>query len=118
MDLEAKRVEYESAGFDVADVDPDDPIVRAWSGAFGDLFTPMSEAPAGLADHFRYPEDLFRVQTNVYGKYQFDDPNEFFNRDAAWSVAQAPPLIPEATNAAVADPTATAFLSRFATVMS
>jgi hypothetical protein len=87
-------------------VDPDDPIVRAWSGAFPDLFTPISEAPAGLADHFRYPEDLFRVQTNVYGKYQFDDPNEFFNRDAAWSVAQAPPLIPEATNAAVTDPDA------------
>jgi uncharacterized membrane protein (UPF0182 family) len=86
--------------------DPNDPIVRAWSGAFPDLFTPMSEAPTGLAEHFRYPEDLFRVQTNIYGKYQFDDPNEFFNRDAAWSVAQAPPLIPEATNAAVTDPDA------------
>jgi uncharacterized membrane protein (UPF0182 family) len=31
----------------------------------------------------------------MYAKYHFDDPNLFFNRDGAWSVAQAPPLEPE-----------------------
>lgn len=76
-------------------VDADDPIVSTWSAAFPDLFTPVSEAPAALVDHFRYPEDLFRVQTNMYGRYQFDDPSLFFNRDAAWSVAQASPKEPE-----------------------
>ena len=66
-----------------------------WRDAFPKLFTDGDKAPDSLRKHFRYPEDLFRVQTNVYAKYHFDDPNLFFNRDGAWSVAQAPPLEPE-----------------------
>jgi uncharacterized membrane protein (UPF0182 family) len=82
-------------------VDPDDPIITAWGRAFPDLFSGEGEAPAGLVEHFRYPEDLFRVQTNVYGRYQFDDATLFFNRDAAWSVAQAPPTEPESVSGVV-----------------
>lgn len=76
-------------------VDPTDPIAKTWSKAFPKLFTDVKKAPASLTSHFRYPEDLFRVQTNTYAKYHFDDPTLFFNRDGAWSVAQAPPLEPE-----------------------
>ena len=47
-------------------------------------------------EHLRYPEDLFRVQTNVYSKYQLD-PALFFERDGAWSVAQAPAVAPRET---------------------
>ena len=80
-------------------VDPKDPIIRTWASAFPDLFTPKSQVPPALAAHFRYPEDLFRVQSNVFGRYQFSDPNLFFNRNAAWSVAQAPPTEPEGSTA-------------------
>ena len=76
-------------------IDTKDPIINAWREAFPKLFTDATKAPAGLRAHFRYPEDLFRVQTNMYAKYHFDDPTLFFNRDGAWSVAQAPPLEPE-----------------------
>ncbi|MFM8957158.1 MAG: UPF0182 family protein, partial [Actinomycetota bacterium] len=82
-------------------VDGDDPLITAWSKVFPKLFTDVSEAPEELVRHFRYPEDLFRVQTNVYGRYQFDDATLFFNRDAAWSVAQAPPTEPEAVSGVV-----------------
>jgi uncharacterized membrane protein (UPF0182 family) len=82
-------------------VDANDPIVASWSKAFPDLFTDVSEAPEELTSHFRYPEDLFRVQTNVYGRYQFDDATLFFNRDAAWSVAQAPASEPESVTGVV-----------------
>ena len=82
-------------------VDQNDPIINAWTKAFPDLLTPVAEAPEELTRHFRYPEDLFRVQTNVYGRYQFDDATLFFNRDAAWSVAQAPPTEPEAVSGVV-----------------
>lgn len=71
-------------------VDTKDPIAQMWKSAFPDLFTDKSEVPEELAAHFRYPEDLFRVQTNMFGRYQFDDATLFFNRDAAWTVAQAP----------------------------
>jgi uncharacterized membrane protein (UPF0182 family) len=80
-------------------MDTKDPIARMWKSAFPDLFTSKKEVPATLSAHFRYPEDLFRVQTNIFGRYQFDDATLFFNRDAAWSVAQAPASEPEGSNA-------------------
>ncbi len=70
-------------------VDDDDPILDVWSSAFPDLFTPGDEMPAELREHLRYPEDLFRVQTDLYSKYQVE-PEAFFQRIGAWSVAQAP----------------------------
>lgn len=76
-------------------VDESDPITKTWSAIFPDLFESVSQAPSELVDHFRYPEDLFRVQTNMFGRYQFGDAALFFNRDAAWSVAQAPPTEPD-----------------------
>lgn len=79
-------------------VDPNDPIIQTWSSVFPTLFTAVPDAESELVSHFRYPEDLFRVQTNMYGRYQFGDPALFFNRDAAWSVAQAPPTEPDATS--------------------
>jgi len=76
-------------------LDTKDPIALMWNAAFPDLFAKKSTVPAELSAHFRYPEDLFRVQTNMFGRYQFDDATLFFNRDAAWSVAQAPANAPE-----------------------
>ena len=70
-------------------VDDEDPIVQAWESVFDDLFTPLDEMPAELREHLRYPEDLFRVQTELYSKYQVPADN-FFSRNGAWSVAQAP----------------------------
>ena len=79
-------------------MDSKDPIARMWRAAFPGLFVKGSEVDPQLAAHFRYPEDLFRVQTNLFGRYQFDDATLFFNRDAAWSVSQAPATEPEESN--------------------
>jgi uncharacterized membrane protein (UPF0182 family) len=79
-------------------MDPDDPIIQAWQGAFGDLFTPREQMPEELREHLRYPEDLFRVQTDVYSKYRLD-PSVFFERRGAWSVAQAPTIDPRQSTA-------------------
>ena len=85
-------------------VDSSDPIIKAWQAVFPKLFRPISEVDPKLSEHFRYPEDLFRVQSNLYGKYQFDDATLFFNRDAAWSVAQAPPRAPESSSSVGVSP--------------
>jgi uncharacterized membrane protein (UPF0182 family) len=71
-------------------VDDNDPVLKVWESAFPGLFRPQAEMPSGLADHLRYPEELFRIQTAAYSKYQLP-PNQFFDRIGAWSVAQAPP---------------------------
>ena len=81
-------------------VDEQDPILAAWRSAFPNLFTPLEQMPVGLREHLRYPEDLFRIQTDVYSKYRID-PAFFFQRDGkAWSVAQAPSPAPTNSNGA------------------
>ena len=83
-------------------VDDSDPILQAWRSAFPDLFTDNSEIPDELREHFRYPEDLFRVQTERYSKYRISA-EQFFDRQGAWSVAQEPPGTPSpATTTGVA----------------
>jgi uncharacterized membrane protein (UPF0182 family) len=84
-------------------VDDTDPILRAWSSAFPDLFTDRADMPAELAEHLRYPEDLFRVQTDLYSKYQIA-PEDFFQRTGAWSVAQAPSVDRQDTSRVVSSP--------------
>ena len=71
-------------------VDDEDPIVRAYMKAFPELFTPGSEISDALRAHLRYPEDLFRVQTNMYGRYHIQAPNEFYNAGDAWDISQDP----------------------------
>ncbi len=82
----------------------DDPIIEAYRKAFPKLFTDASEMPAELIEHLRYPEDLFRVQTNVWGRYHIDDVNDFYTNNDAWNVAQDPgtasaPTATSSTNA-------------------
>src|SRR5262249_25747268 len=43
-----------------------DPIADAYGDIFGDLFRPIAEAPPSIAAHWRYPEFLFDVQSDVY----------------------------------------------------
>ncbi len=70
--------------------DEEDPILRTWRKAFPDLFTDKSEMDQELLDHIRYPEDLFRTQTNAWASYQLSNPLEFYSRGEAWNVAQDP----------------------------
>lgn len=71
-------------------VDPSDPIVNAYQKAFPALFAGVDEMPAELKAHWRYPEDLFRVQTNMFGRYHISDPKSFYEKSSSWSVAQDP----------------------------
>ncbi len=68
----------------------DDPILDAYSDAFPDLFTPFDEMPPEIQAHLRYPEDLFRVQTNVWGRYHLTESQEFYEQAGGWAVAQDP----------------------------
>ena len=71
-------------------MDPEDPLVSAYGLAFEGLFTPASEMPPSLVGHLRYAEDLFRVQTELWGSYHVDDTENFYQRAAEWSVSQDP----------------------------
>jgi uncharacterized membrane protein (UPF0182 family) len=71
--------------------DDKDPVLKAWNKAFGgDLIVPKAETPPTLAAHFRYPQDLFKVQRNLLTKFHVTDPRAFFSGQDFWQVPNAP----------------------------
>lgn len=83
-------------------VDTEDPIIQAWRKAFPDLFSDLEDAPDGLEDHFRYPEDLFMVQSQMWARYHVGDADTFYNGNDAWTVPQEPGVVPIGEEAAPA----------------
>ncbi len=70
--------------------DPDDPLINAYSQEFPGLFRDASVMPEEVAAHLRYPQDLFVMQTAMWGLYQLDDAGDLFTGDLRWTVAANP----------------------------
>lgn len=68
--------------------DPDDPLLQAYRNLFPDLFEPASNMPADLRRHVRYPEMIFRVQSDIYRLFHMRDPDTFYNKSDAWDTAK------------------------------
>ena len=66
--------------------DPDDPLLAAWGRVFPGLLTGADEMPAEIAEHLRYPSDLFMLQAEVYKTYHMLDPKVFYNKEDLWSI--------------------------------
>ena len=80
--------------------DPD-PVLQTWNKAFGgDLIRPESEVSDELRAHFRYPEDLFKVQRELLTQYHVTDAAEFYTREDFWAIPADPA---EAVNDATSD---------------
>lgn len=73
-------------------VDQNDPVLDAWMGVFPDVVKSEDQISDELRAHFRYPEDLFKVQREMLAKYHVDDPKEFFTNNAFWSVPSDPTI--------------------------
>ncbi|MGC9397661.1 MAG: UPF0182 family protein [Anaerolineae bacterium] len=69
-------------------IDPQDPIAATYARIFPDLFTPVSEVPATLKAHWRYPETLFLIQSQMLSTYHMEDPQVFYNREDLWDIPQ------------------------------
>jgi hypothetical protein len=69
------------------DIDPSDPILQAYSAAFPHMFVPIRDMPAGLQAHLRYPEDIFSVQSAIYGRYHLRNPQQFYAASNAWQLS-------------------------------
>ncbi len=71
-------------------VEEDDPVLDAWEEVFPDVITPAEEAAEELEAHFRYPQDLFRLQANLFTRYHIQEPDAFYNRANAWQIPADP----------------------------
>lgn len=69
-------------------LDDDEPITKTWRAVYPELFTPLSEMPAGLRAHLRYGEDLFDYQSEALGRFHVTEPDVYFNGDDAWAITE------------------------------
>ncbi|MEN8238537.1 MAG: UPF0182 family protein [Actinomycetota bacterium] len=77
-------------------IDPDDPLIKTNMQIFPNLFRSIDEFPEELVGHVRYPEDLFRIQTDVYTLYHMTNPSDLFQVNDPWQIARDPSNSPKA----------------------
>ncbi|MGK7949555.1 MAG: UPF0182 family protein [Xenococcaceae cyanobacterium] len=65
-------------------VDEDDPVLATYRQIFPNLFVPREATPTQVKAHFRYPQDLFKLQAQMYLSYHMSDPEVFYNREDLW----------------------------------
>ncbi len=73
---------------DVYVIDESDPVLATYQKIFPELFTPLSSASEQLQSHFRYPLNLFQIQSQMYRAYHMNDIEVFYNQEDLWQLPQ------------------------------
>ena len=68
--------------------DETDSVIRTYERIFPDLFLSQDEMPESLRSHVRYPQDFFRIQAEKYIRYHMQEPQNFYNNEDLWAVAE------------------------------
>jgi uncharacterized protein len=71
-------------------IDESDPVLKTWMNVFPGTVQPASAISNELRQHFRYPEDLFKVQREMLARYHVNNPAVFFTNDDFWNVPTDP----------------------------
>ena len=67
--------------------DESDPLIQTYQKIFPNLFTSMLDVSPELKSHFRYPLDLFKIQSQMYLDYHMSNPEVFYNQEDLWQYA-------------------------------
>ncbi len=66
--------------------EPTDPLAQTLDRIFPGLLHPLSDMPVDLRRHVRYPEDIFKYQSEIYRTYHMTNPQVFYNKEDQWAV--------------------------------
>ncbi len=66
--------------------DPADPIIQTYAKIFPGFVKSIKDASPEIKEHFRYPEDLFKIQVSMFATYHMKDPKVFYNREDLWDI--------------------------------
>ncbi|MDH4159102.1 MAG: UPF0182 family protein, partial [Actinomycetota bacterium] len=70
--------------------DESDPVLQTWRKAFPGTVVDRDQISESLLAHIRYPEDMFKVQRELYARYHVTDPQVFYTSNDAWQVPSDP----------------------------
>ncbi|MBU7008023.1 uncharacterized membrane protein (UPF0182 family) [Peptococcaceae bacterium DYL19] len=73
---------------DFCAIDEKDPVLKALSGIFPNVFKDQNLMPANLREHIRYPEDYFNIQANIMLNFHVNNPSVFYSREDIWKIAK------------------------------
>lgn len=70
-------------------VDKNDPIINAYDHIYPGVFS-KEKLPKYLLDHMRYPEALFKLQTQMLNNYHIlpEDVKTFYSKNDLWAIAR------------------------------
>lgn len=66
--------------------EPTDPLALTLGRVFPALLHPLSDMPADLRKHVRYPEDIFSIQASIYTTFHMTNPLVFYNKEDQWEI--------------------------------
>lgn len=66
-------------------IDEQDPVLKVYQSIFPNLFKLRNELPSGMEHHFRYPQDLFEIQIEMFARYHMTEPQVFYNQEDLWT---------------------------------
>jgi uncharacterized protein len=66
--------------------DPADPLLRTYARIFPGMFKPAAAMPTALRSHVRYPQDLFRIQAQLFATYHVTDVSLWYNKGDQWEI--------------------------------
>ncbi|WP_200802932.1 UPF0182 family protein [Clostridium cavendishii] len=68
-------------------IDKNDPIAVSYQKIFKGLFKDGDSIPKDIREHFRYPQDIFKTQSEVISKYHVKNTTEFFTQEDLWDIS-------------------------------
>ena len=73
-------------------IDKNDPLIKTYDKMYPGVFK-KEALPAEISKHMRYPETLFKVQTEMLKKYHIlpEDVSTFFTQQDLWNIARYSP---------------------------
>ena len=83
-------VDAEDGTMDLYVLDGADPLTQAYRSIFPGVFTDGSEMSDELRAHLRYPEDMFRIQSDMWATYHQEDVEDFFQDEDKWAIPRDP----------------------------
>lgn len=70
--------------------DENDPILQTWQKVFPGAVTPKENISPELLEHLRYPQDLFKAQREILGRYHTTSPSTWYRQADIWQVPNDP----------------------------
>ncbi|GAA2178287.1 UPF0182 family protein [Brooklawnia cerclae] len=70
--------------------DTSDPVLQTWDKVYPGLLHSVDEISDDLKAHLRYPQDLFKAQREILGRYHMTDPMAWYQQSDLWVVPDDP----------------------------